>query len=76
VRENLWTDFLLTFAYVFCCGFLAALVTAFLTPGADAPPLVLRAIGQAAFSTALSPLVYGLLGRIGIVDRTVVFLKA
>lgn len=75
LRDNLWTDFLLTFGCVLCCGLAAALVTAFLTPGADAPPLLLRALGQAAFTTALSPLVYGVLGKLGVVDESAVFLQ-
>ena len=57
VRESAWTDLALTFAYVLACGMVHALAMAAFTAG-GAAQLVPRALGQAAFTTALSPLVF------------------
>jgi len=67
VRERPWTDLLLTFAAVLACGTAAALARAAVTPGPQCVELLKRALGQAAFTTAMAPLVFVALHRAGIV---------
>jgi rod shape-determining protein MreD len=67
VRESAWTDLLLAFAYVLACGLMSALATAASTPAADGPTLVAAALGQAAFTAALSPFLFAGLARAGLV---------
>jgi len=68
VREAPWTDLALTFAYALGAGFLWAAGTAAFTRGrlTDLLPL---AFGQAAFTTALAPLLFALFSGVGVVKE-------
>jgi len=66
LRESAWTDLALTAAYVTVVGLAYAAGTAFLTPGRLAD-LIPAALGQAAFTTALAPLLFPLLDTAGII---------
>ncbi len=66
VRDSLWTDLGLTGAYVAVVGLLYGTGTALLTAG-RLSELVRAALGQAAFTTALAPLLFPLLDRTGII---------
>jgi rod shape-determining protein MreD len=69
VREAPWTDLALTFAYAVAAGFLWTAGAAAFTRGrlADLLPL---ALGQAAFTAALAPLLFALLSGMGIVRES------
>jgi rod shape-determining protein MreD len=67
VRESVWADMLLTFAYVLVCGAAHALVSAAFTPGPQAGELMGVALGQAAFTAALSPLFFLAFAKLGLV---------
>ncbi len=73
VRESALVDVLLTFAFVAACGAALAAGTALLSPGADFGPLLRRALGQAAFTAAISPLGFAALRAVGVVERSADF---
>ena len=66
VRESAWTDLLLTFAYTLGFGAAYAAATALLA-GGSAAHLARRALGQAIFTTALSPLLFLAFARLRLV---------
>jgi rod shape-determining protein MreD len=70
VRESFLTDLALTFACVLLYGVADAVATAALTSGPQLGDLLPRAIGQAVFTTALSPLLFAALARVAVVDTT------
>jgi len=70
LRDSFLTDLVLTFAYALWCGTVMALGTGLLTPGAQVGALLQRGFGQAAFTTAVSPLLYLLFARVGLVDKS------
>lgn len=70
VRESVWTDVILTFACVLLCGLVSALAVSTFSASGQLEELAARAFGQAAFTTALSPLLFAAFGRIGFVDRS------
>ena len=76
VRESPWTDLALTFAYVLACGLLSALTVSAFTSGGHLGQLTARAFGQAAFTTALSPLFFVAFANLGLVDRSAGILAA
>jgi len=76
VRESIWTDLALVFAYVLLCELAYGLGTAALTPGAQAADLLPRALGQAVFTTAVSPLLFAAFIKARVVDRTLGALDA
>jgi rod shape-determining protein MreD len=65
-----WTDLAMTFAYVLAVGTVAALATGASAVGPQLPALLGRALGQAVFTTALCPLVFVALHRLGVVTET------
>lgn len=76
MRESAWTDLVLTFAYVLAVGLVSAAFVAAFTPGGRIGELTLRALGQAVFTTALSPLVFAALTAVGVVDKSSASLDA
>jgi rod shape-determining protein MreD len=70
MRDSAWTDLVLTFAYVLAVGLVSAAFVAAFTPGGRIAQLALRALGQAAFTAALSPLVFAALTAVGVVDKS------
>jgi rod shape-determining protein MreD len=69
VRETAWVDLVLTFLYVLAWGLAAAGGTWLQEPGARLGGLAARALGQAAFTTALAPLLYAAFWKAGIVRK-------
>jgi len=67
VRDSFWTDLALTFAYLLVCGAAYSLGTALVAPAVPLRAMLLGAAARAAFTTALSPLVFGALTRLGVV---------
>ena len=61
---------MLTFGYVLACGLARALIGAAFTPGPQAGELAAIALGQAAFTAALSPLAFLAFTRLGLVARS------
>ncbi len=70
VRESIWTDLALTFAYVLLCELAYGLGAAALIPAAQAADAVPRALGEAVFTTAISPLLFMGFARVGLLDRS------
>ena len=70
MRESPWTDLALTFLYVLGVGMAGAVGVFVLSAGGELGALVPRAVGQAAFTTALSPLVFAALARLSIVEKS------
>ena len=69
LRDSPWTDLVLTFGYVLGVGLVGGLIACLPSAAGELSALPARAGGQAAFTTALSPLVFALLARLGIVRR-------
>ena len=69
VRETAWVDLLLTFLYVLAWGLLTAGAVWLQLWGARLGELAARAAGQAAFTTALAPLLYAAFWKAGLVRR-------
>ncbi len=70
LRDSPWTDLALTFGYVLGVGVVGALLAWLPSAGGELSGMLPRAVGQAAFTTALAPLVSALLARAGIVSRS------
>ncbi|MGD2175677.1 MAG: hypothetical protein PVJ27_09760, partial [Candidatus Brocadiaceae bacterium] len=64
---SFWTDLLLILGYLVAFGLLHPLLTAALTAGGPAE-LLSAGLGQAAFTTALSPLLFPALVRLRLVQ--------
>jgi rod shape-determining protein MreD len=69
VRETAWVDLLLTFLYVLAWGIAAAGGVWLQEPGARLGALLSRAAGQAAFTTALAPLLFVAFWKAGLVRK-------
>jgi rod shape-determining protein MreD len=76
MRESFWPDMVLTFAYVLACGVVSALAVWALSEAGQLRELLARAAGQAAFTTALSPLVFVAFSKLGLVDKDLALLDA
>ena len=76
VRESIWTDLVLVFAYVLLCELAYGLGTAALIPAAQAADLLPRALGQAIFTTAISPLLFAGFIKGRVVDKSLEALDA
>jgi rod shape-determining protein MreD len=74
LRDSFLTDLALTLTYMLAFGLAMAVATAAWTPGPHVVGLVQDALGQAAYTTAVSPLLFALLAKVGIVDRSAPFL--
>jgi rod shape-determining protein MreD len=68
-REHALVDMIFAFCFVWGCGTVQALGTTVFLPSARAVPLLTRAVGQAAFTAALSPLFFVACAALGIVER-------
>jgi rod shape-determining protein MreD len=68
-REHALMDMVFAFCFVLACGTVHALGAALLLPSAQAGPLAARALGQAVYTAALSPLFFVACTAVGIVDR-------
>jgi len=69
VRETAWTDLLLTFLYVLAWGLVVAAGVWLEQSGARLDELAARALGQATFTTALAPLLFGAFSKAGLVRK-------
>ena len=69
LRDSPWTDLALTFAFVLVVGLAGALLTWLVSAGGALGALLPRAVGQAAFTTALSPLAFAALAWAGMVEK-------
>jgi len=70
MRGPALTDMVLTFLYILACEMVSALAVAVFTPGGRIGALVPLAFGQAAFTMALSPLVFGAFAGLRLVDKS------
>lgn len=69
VRETAWTDMLLTFLYALGYGLLSAAAVRLDEPAARLGELGARVAGQAAFTTALAPLLFIAFWKAGLVRK-------
>lgn len=69
VRERAWTDIVLVFLFTLVCGLARGGAVWLCASGGSAGALGARALGQAAFTAALSPLLFAAFAEIGIVPR-------
>lgn len=76
MRESIWPDLVLTFTYVLVCGLAYALGVAVFASGAQIAELMPRALGQAVFTTALSPLFFVGFAKLGVVRGSTGALRA
>ncbi len=70
MRGSVLTDMVLTFVFILACEAVSALGVAVFTPGGRIGTLMPLALGQAVFTTALSPLVFAAFGGLRLVDKT------
>jgi rod shape-determining protein MreD len=68
-REHALVDMIFAFCFVWGCGTVHALGVAVFLPAARTGALLARALGQATFTAALSPLFFVACTAAGIVDR-------
>ncbi len=70
VRETFLTDLVLAGLFILCFSLGEAAVDLVFVRGSGAGVLLGQALGQTAFSLALTPLLFVALGGIGLVDRS------
>ena len=68
-RENVIMDVLLVFLFVLLCSGAEALALTIALPGAEFVRLMGRAMGQAAYTSALAPVCFLFFERIGLIER-------